>query len=57
MSEVREGESAKEPSEDAKLIGKEDISEEQSHGAEKEPSVTETGKVENEAEEDDERAV
>ncbi|RID48390.1 hypothetical protein BRARA_I04903 [Brassica rapa] len=57
MSEVGEGESAKDASEDAKLIEKEDISEDQSHGAAKEPSVTETGKVENEAEEDDQRAV
>ncbi|XP_009117790.2 uncharacterized protein LOC103842872 isoform X2 [Brassica rapa] len=57
MSEVREGESAKDASEDAKLIEKEDISEDQSHGAAKEPSVTETGKVENEAEEDDQRAL
>ncbi|KAL0699547.1 hypothetical protein Bca4012_055669 [Brassica carinata] len=55
-SEEQEGESAKEPIADTKSIEKEDISEEQSHGV-AHTSVPETGKVENEAEEEDQRAV
>ncbi|KAF8094523.1 hypothetical protein N665_0360s0027 [Sinapis alba] len=55
VSEEQEGESAKEPIADTKSIEKEDISEEQSHG-DAHTSVPETGKVENEGEEEDQRA-